>query len=118
MAPEFDPFSEQETELLGQPALVFLLRKLGPDLMKYDSPLHLTVQLPPEKITPNLKAQVDKALERYCNARMADNDAQLRILRSNGLRSLPSTACLPLCRRRSACWSIGWARASCWSPGY
>ena len=30
VAPEFDPFSDQEADLLGQPALVLVLRQLGP----------------------------------------------------------------------------------------
>jgi hypothetical protein len=90
VAPEFDPFSDQETELLGQPAFVYLVRKLGPDLMKKSQPISLTVQLPPEKITPDLKPRVEAALRRFCDVRRADNGAQLRILRSNGLRSLPS----------------------------
>jgi hypothetical protein len=90
VAPEFDPFSDQEAELLGQPALPYLLRKLGPDHVKQGPPLSLMVQLPPEKITPGLKSRVDQALRRYCDVRIADNEAQLRIMRSNGLRSLPS----------------------------
>jgi hypothetical protein len=34
VAPEFDPFSDQEAELLGQPALVYVLRQLGPSTVK------------------------------------------------------------------------------------
>jgi len=90
VAPEFDPFSDQDAELLGQPAFLYLLRKLGPDHLKKGGPLSLTVQLPPEKITPVLKSQVEQALRRYCAVRIADDQAQLRIMRSNGLRSLPS----------------------------
>jgi hypothetical protein len=90
VAPEFDPFSDQEAELLGQPALLYLLRQLGPGLVKLGSPLSLTVQLPPDKVTPDLKSQVDQALRRFCDVRIADNKAQLRVLRWNGLRSLPS----------------------------
>jgi hypothetical protein len=48
------------------------------------------VQLPPEKVTPDLHARVEQALRRYCAVRIADDQAQLRIMRSNGLRSLPS----------------------------
>jgi hypothetical protein len=88
--PEFDPFSDQEAELLGQPALLYVLRQLGPGIAKRSNPLNLTVQLPLEKITPDLKAQVEQALRRYCEVRTADNEAQLRVMRSNGLRSLPS----------------------------
>jgi hypothetical protein len=90
IAPEFDPFSDQDAELLGQPAFLYLLRKLGPDHLKQGPPLNLTVQLPPDKITPDLKARVEQALRRYCDVRVADDQAQLRIMRSNGLRSLPS----------------------------
>ena len=89
-APEFDPFSDQDAELLGQPALLYLLRKLGPEHLKQGGPLSLTVQLPPEKVTLDLKARVEQALRRYCDVRIADDQAQLRIMRSNGLRSLPS----------------------------
>jgi hypothetical protein len=90
VAPEFDPFSDQDAELLGQPALLYLLRKLGPDHLKRGGPLSLTLQLPPDTVTPDLKARVEQALRRYCEVRIADDQAQLRIMRSNGLRSLPS----------------------------
>jgi hypothetical protein len=90
VAPEFDPFSDQEAELLGQPALAYVLRQLGPAKVKEGHPIQLTVQLPPDKVTPDLKARTEQALHRFCAARIADNDAQLRRLRWNGWRSLPS----------------------------
>ncbi len=83
-------FPIRKRELLGQPALVYLLRQLGPDVLHQRHPIHLTVQLPPDKVTPNLKARAEQALRRFCAARIADNEAQLRALRWNGLRSLPS----------------------------
>ena len=86
VAPEFDPFSDQDARLLGQPALLYLLRKLGPEHLKQGGTLSLTVQLPPEKVTLDLKARVEQALRRYCDVRIADDQAQLRIMRSNGLR--------------------------------
>jgi hypothetical protein len=90
VAPEFDPFSDQEAELLGQPALTSVLRQLGPAKVKEGHPIQLTVQLPPDKVTPDLKARAEQALHRYCAVRIADNEAQLRLLRWNGWRSLPS----------------------------
>jgi hypothetical protein len=90
VAPEFDPFSDQDAELLGQPALAYVLRQLGPAKVKEGHPIQLTVQLPPDKVTPDLKARTEHALHRFCAARIADNDAQLRRLRWNGWRSLPS----------------------------
>ena len=90
VAPEFDPFSDQEADLLGQPALVLVLRQLGPRTVNDGQSLCLTLQLPPDKVTPDLKARAEQALRRYCAARIADNEAQLRVLRWNGWRSLPS----------------------------
>jgi hypothetical protein len=90
VAPEFDPFSDQEAELLGQPALAYVLRQLGPGTVRKKHPLRLTVQLPPDRITPDLKARADQALARFCAAHIADREAQLRILNWNGWRSLPS----------------------------
>jgi len=90
IAPEFDPFSDQEAELLGQPALEYVLRQLGPATVREGNPLRLTVQLPPDQITPDLKARAAQALDRFCAAHIADKEAQLRLLRWNGWRSLPS----------------------------
>jgi hypothetical protein len=86
VAPEFDPFSDQEADLLGQPALVLVLRQLGPRTVSDGQPFCLTLQLPPDKVTPDLKARAAQALRRYCAARIADNEAQLRVLRWNGWR--------------------------------
>lgn len=90
VAPEFDPFSSRETDLLGQPTLMYVLRQLGPKSVRRHHHLRLTVQLPPDKITLDLKARADRALARYCAAHIADREAQLRVLRWNGWRSLPS----------------------------
>ncbi len=98
IAPEFDPFSEQEAELLGQPALAYVLRQLGPGTVKQGHPIRLTLQLPPDKMTPGLKARAEQALHRFCDVRIADNLAQLRLLRWNGWRSLPpAIIALSLC---------------------
>lgn len=90
VAPEFDPFSDQEAELLGQPALIYMLRQLGPSAVRKGQPLRVTVQLPPDQITSDLKARAQRALERFCAVRIGDDEAQLRVLRWNGWRSLPS----------------------------
>jgi hypothetical protein len=90
VAPEFDPFSDQEAELVGQPALIYVLRQLAPGTVRKQQPLRLVVQLPPDKITSQSRTRADQALARYCAAHIADREAQLRILNWNGWRSLPS----------------------------
>jgi len=90
VAPDFDPFSDQEAELLGQPALTYVLRQLGPAIVRQGHPLRLTLQLPSDKIVPDLKLHTAQAVSRFCQAHIADREAQLRVLRWNGWRSLPS----------------------------
>jgi hypothetical protein len=50
-------------------------------------PLHdwkharLIVRLPPDQITPDLGDQLEQALDRYCRARIEDNDLQVHLSR-------------------------------------
>ena len=49
----------------------------------------MTVLLPPDQITPDLPAQVDAAIRRFCQARIVDNRLQIRRTIWSGLRALP-----------------------------
>jgi hypothetical protein len=60
---------------VGQPALAYMLRQLGPGTVKDGDPIRLTVQLPPDKVTPDLKVRAEQALRRFCAARIGDNEA-------------------------------------------
>ena len=53
LAPQLDPFSEQEVELLGQSALGRVLKKMEPGSLTHRRTVHLTVLLPPDQITPD-----------------------------------------------------------------
>ena len=88
VAPEVNPLAEDETELLGEPALARVLKKTEPGFFR-GGKLRLTVLLPPDQITPDLPEQVDAALHRYCQARIADNRLHIRRIIWSGLRMSP-----------------------------
>ena len=67
IAPEVNPFSEDEVELLGVPALLRVLKGAEPGFFRRRRhKMRLTVLLPPDQLTPDLPEQVNAALQRYC----------------------------------------------------
>jgi hypothetical protein len=89
IAPEVNPFAEDEVELLGEPALLRVLKRTEPGFFRRGGKIRLTVLLPPDQITPDLSDQVDSAIRRYCQARIGDNRLQIRRTIWSGLRALP-----------------------------
>ena len=89
IAPEVNPFAEDEVELLGEPALLRVLKRTEPGFFRRGGKIRLMVLLPSDQITPDLPEQVDAAIRRYCQARIADNRLQIRRTIWSGLRALP-----------------------------
>jgi len=89
IAPDFDPFSEKETEYMGQSALDRVIRHLRPGWEIRARHWRLTLWLPPDQITPGLPDQVKGAICRYCRTKIEDNTIQLRNVRWKGIRKLP-----------------------------
>ena len=89
IAPEVNPFAEDEVELLGEPALLRVLKRTEPGFFRRGGKIRLMVLLPSDQITPDLQEQVDAAIRRYCQARIADNRLQIRRTIWSGLRALP-----------------------------
>jgi hypothetical protein len=60
--------------------------------------VHLTIVLPPDKITPELADEVNGAVQRYCLVKIEDNMITLKNIRWKGIRALPlSFAFLAVC---------------------
>lgn len=98
IAPDFDPFSERETEFMGQSALTRLIKQLKPGWVRHHRDLHLTILLPPDQITPGLADQVKGAIQRFCQVKIEDNMMTLKNIRWRGIRALPfSFAFLAVC---------------------
>jgi len=86
-APDTDPLSQHEGEVMGEPALLRVVRKLMAT-RKMSGARKLVVLLPTDKIEPGLDERARAALVRYCTLKIEDNEAQLRLGRREAGRLL------------------------------
>jgi hypothetical protein len=89
VAPEFDPFSERETEFMGESAITRLIKQLKPGWTRHQRDMHLTILLPRDQITPGIAEVVKGAIQRYCRVKTEDNMITLKNIRWKGIRALP-----------------------------
>jgi hypothetical protein len=86
-APDTDPLSQHEGEVMGEPALLRVVRKLMA-AREMSGARKLVVLLPADKIQPVLEERTRAALVRYCTLKIEDNDAQLSLARREAGRLL------------------------------
>jgi len=86
-APDTDPLAQNEGEVMGEPALRRVARKLMA-ARKMSGERRLIVLLPEDKIEPGLAERARGALVRYCTLKLEDNDAELRLMRRDAGRLL------------------------------
>jgi hypothetical protein len=102
VAPDTDPLAQHEGEVMGEPALLRVVRKLM--ATREMSGVHkLVVLLPRDRLEPGLDARTRVAVERYCGLKIEDNDAQLRVMRREaGILLLRGVLILLACMGMSA----------------
>jgi hypothetical protein len=86
-APDADPLAQHEGEVMGEPALLRVARRLM-SARKMSGARTLVVLLPEDKIEADLTERARKALVRYCTLKLEDNDDQLRLMRREAGRQL------------------------------
>ncbi|HTT38763.1 MAG TPA: hypothetical protein VMH32_13975 [Burkholderiales bacterium] len=86
-APDTDPLAQHEGEVMGEPALLRVVRRLMA-AGNLGTGGKLVVLLPTAKTEPGLAERTHAALVRFCTLRLDDNDAELRILRREAARLL------------------------------
>ena len=86
-APDTDPLAQHEGEVMGEPALRRVARKLMA-ARKMSGERKLIVLLPEDKIEPGLAERAGRALVRYCTLKLEDNDAELQVMRREAGRLL------------------------------
>jgi hypothetical protein len=86
-APDTDPLAQHEGEVMGEPALLRVVRRLMAE-RNMSGTRRLLVLLPPDKIEPGLTERARAALARYCTLKLEDNEAQLRLMRREAGRLL------------------------------
>src|SRR5262245_17508429 len=90
-APDSDPLAQNEGEVMGEVMGEAALLRVARKLMaahEMTGTRKLVVLLPGDKIEPGLDERARKALVRYCNLKLEDNDEQLRIMRREAGRLL------------------------------
>ncbi len=84
-APDINPFSDEEVDVLGEPALLRAVRRLQAHRIRDWDEVKLILELPPDQITPGLEARTHEAVQRYCAAKIEDNRLQIRLSRVRSL---------------------------------
>jgi hypothetical protein len=87
-APDLNPFSEEEIDVLGEPAMIRVVRRLQARRVRNWEGVKLILELPADQITPGLEAQTEQALRRYSDAKIEDNRLQIRLSRIRSLIGL------------------------------
>lgn len=87
VAPDVDPLAQNEGEVMGEPALRRVARKLMA-ARSMSGARELVVLLPQEKIEAGLAERARMALVRYCTLKLEDNDAELQLMRRDAGRLL------------------------------
>ena len=72
-----DPFSELEGAALGEAGLERLVTRL--QLTPLRKPVDLIICLPAAEVPPGLAERLDGALDRYCQARIEENNLQVQL---------------------------------------
>lgn len=75
-APDANPFSTHEVEILGESGMDCIKKRVARILPRRPDSLSVTLQLPPEEITPGLAERTSHAIQRYCSDRIANNRLQ------------------------------------------
>ena len=91
-APDADPFSGREIDVLGEAGFDVLWKRMvrrwpqRPDLQR------VILQLPSDQLTPDLAGTARTALQRYCAAKIEDNRQRRRFITRQALRLLGYSA--------------------------
>jgi hypothetical protein len=86
-APDANPFSTREVEILGEAGIDHLQKRIAQH-WPWRRFTRLTLRLPPDQIAPDSAEQTRVAIQRYCEAQIDKNRIQRRRAIQIGLRQL------------------------------
>ena len=95
-APDINPFSEEEVDVLGEPAMIRVVRRLQARRVHNWEGVRLIIALPTDQITPELGARTEQAIRRYSNAKIEDNKLQIHLSRMRSLIGLAMVTALSI----------------------
>ena len=88
VAPATNPFSMHEVDILGQAGVDLAQKHVMRHWPRLPRTVHLTVQLPPDQITPDLAQRTHAAMQHYWAAKIDDNRLQRELTIRRSLRQL------------------------------
>jgi hypothetical protein len=84
-APDINPFSEEEVDVMGEPALLRAVKRLLAHNVKNWDEMQLVLELPADQITPDLAKKTKEAISRYSTAKIEENRIMIRLSRIRSL---------------------------------
>jgi hypothetical protein len=85
-APEADPFSSREIDVLGESGFDLLWKRMVRHWPRRSNVQRVIVQLPPDQLTPALTAATRAAWQRFCAAKIERNRQQRHLTTRKALR--------------------------------
>jgi hypothetical protein len=85
-APQQNPFSAREVEVLGEAGFDLLWKRMVKRWPRRSALRRVSVQLPPDQLSPNLAESTRAAWHRYCAAKIEDNRQQRSLITRKALR--------------------------------
>jgi hypothetical protein len=85
-APERNPFSTRAVEVLGETGFDLLWKRMVKRWPRRSTLRRVSVQLPPDQLTPDLAESTRAAWHRYCAAKIEDNQQQRSQITRKALR--------------------------------
>jgi hypothetical protein len=87
-APDVNPFSSHEVDILGQSALECIEKRVTRHWPRKPQSVQVTLQLPADQITPGLTDDTRSALQRYCTKQIEGNRVHRQVVIQRSLRQL------------------------------
>ncbi len=87
-APDVNPFSTREVDILGQSAMDCIEKRVTRHWPRKPNAVHVTLHLPADQITPDLTANTRAAVQRYCDKQIEGNRVHRRVVIRRSLRQL------------------------------
>ena len=85
-APDRNPFSARAVEVLGEAGFDLVWKRMVRRWPRRSALRRVSVQLPPDQLTPDLTESTRAAWHRYCAAKIEDNQRQRSFITRKALR--------------------------------
>jgi hypothetical protein len=87
-APDVNPFSTHEVDILGQTAMDCIEKRVTRQWPRKPHSVHVTLQLPADQITPELAKNTRAAVQRYCAKKIEGNQVHRQVVIQRSLGQL------------------------------